>query len=292
MLENKSSVLGVAGHVARNVMLGFQQKFLAQSADRILEPAMVMNVDDQLKQYAEGGESGGLAIAYELIIHKFQQIAPEKGQALDICSASGVLLSKLAAMRKDVQFTGIDLAPLALQLGRKRVQSQGLTNVDFKEWDMRRLDSFPEKDFDLITWNLAMHHCDSTDEVVGVINGALKLLKKNGVLFICDVERAKTRDLAVRLSEEMKPYVGDILYEDTLNSYLAAFTFGEFAQILGRTHWQGYEHFHPALGNFFQFACTKVQHKHPQVSRNTRGKTPLALKIDTFLVKNMMLGKM
>ena len=238
-----------------------RQKFLKPKYERIPEPSMVMDEEEQDKEYATAGEEAGITITYELIVTKLLRVAPTNGKALDICTGSGVLLCRIAREMPGIDFTAIDLSSHMLSQAEKNKLRYSVGNIHTKQLNMFDIDKFPKRSFDMITWNFSMHHCDDHEQVKAVINKALPLLKEDGLLFIWDIERLKSYDIAVWFTNKYSGKYGPYYYHDSLNSYLAAFSYEEFDKILKESEWENYEHVHAVFGNFFQYACTRKENR-------------------------------
>ena len=249
---------------------------------------MVMSDIHQAKEFAKAGEEGsGLVLAYELVLLKLLKIAPKEGKALDIACGSGVLLSRIAGELPDMNFTGIDFSDNMLEIAERTLKREQISNVRLKKLDMFTIDTeFEPNSFDLITFNFALHHLSTAEQVIELINKMHALLKKDGVLFIYDLARPKTDQTAVWLANRFSSKSGPYFYQDALNSYRAAFSFSEVEQMLEKTNWRGYEHIEPPVGNFFQYVYSQKkgrQHK-------TRLKT-FEDKMSFFLFKTLPFVK-
>lgn len=268
-----------------NFIHAIQQRIKKQDFERICEPEMVMVNFEANRQYSEDGENGSLAILYELILHKLTKIAPESGNALDIACGSGQLICKIANEFENLNFTGIDLSDEMLEIAKKNIIHYNVKNLNLEKCNMFKfINHFKNKKFDLITWNLTMHHVNNKKEAEKVINQALELLNENGVLFIYDIERPKTKKFATWFADSYNNLQGKEFYEDSLNSYLAAFSYKEVEEILKSSNWQNYEHQDLILGNVFQYACTKKKNK--KINRKPKLKK-FWQKRDYYFLKNM-----
>ncbi len=237
------------------------QRFSAQHLRRQPEMDMVMLDEEQDQEYALDGELGSLAIIYELIISSVTRVSPHEGQALDIASGSGQLLAKLAVSLPKMQFRGTDISEHMLEIGRKSAKTYGATNLSFERRSMYELEALAPRQFDLITWSLALHHCHRSRDVERVLAGAHRLLKPGGTFFLFDIIRPKTGASAVALADLYNRGRGSWFYHDSLDSYKAAFTFGELAEILARSPFTGIRHVQPRVANFFQMAYASHTHQ-------------------------------
>ena len=266
-----------------------KQRVRRQKNRRIPEPAMVMSDLHQAQEFALAGVSeGGLAVTYELILLKLLKVAPEEGRALDIACGSGVLLSKIARERPNLDFLGIDLSDNMLELAKENFKNRGVSNAHLQKMNMFDIDTLEKNSFDLVTFNMAMHHCDNEAQVIDLINKSLKLLKKDGVLFMFDINRPKSDRMAVWLANRYNKKSGDYYYQDSLNSYRAAFSFKEVQEILKKSDWKNYKHIEPPIGNFIQCVSTEVSPKKlkRKVSFQTFDQT-VAYSLLAFLIGNL-----
>ncbi len=232
-----------------------RQRFGVQRLRRQPEMDMVMLDEEQDREFALDGEFGALAVVYDMVIHAVLRAAPSQGQALDIASGSGQLLAKLALALPDMAFTGTDLSDHMLDVARSSARTYGAANVTFVRQDMFALADLAPRQFDLITWSLAMHHCQRQSDVERVLEGAHRLLKPGGTFFLFDIIRPKTGATAVAFADLYNRERGSWFYHDSLDSYKAAFTFDEVDTILAHSPFAGARHIQPSLGNFFQIVC-------------------------------------
>lgn len=266
-----------------------RQRFGAQELRRQPEMDMVMLDEEQDLQYSRDGEDGALAVLYDLVINSALRLAPSDGDALDVATGSGQLLGKMARCLPGLRFTATDLSPHMLSLAAANAQRYGAANVEFRAQSMYELESLGRR-FDLITFSFAMHHCDSLAHAVRVLDGIAACLKPGGAVLIFDILRPKTGALAVDFADRYNNEQGSWYYQDSLDSYKAAFTFEEVEEVLSRSKLRGCKHVQPSLGNFFQMAYLKgaPQPRRPSVNHLRR----LWQKRDYALLRLGFLGKL
>ncbi len=238
--------------IMKKVIVGVKQRLLTQKLNRTPEDSMVMYNHEQDRQYTKDGDEGSLAILYEYMINSLLKVSPTKGDALDICCGSSQLLCKLANQLPNVNFTGLDLSPNMLKFAKKSREQYGVNNVGFQEGSMFDLDKIFDKKFDLITWHLALHHCDTKEQVITVFNQIAKLAKPDATVFIFDIIRPKTDQLAIQYSDIFNTRQGNWYYDDSLASYRAAFSFEEMEEMLKASDLKSYQHVQPWVANFHQ----------------------------------------
>lgn len=242
-----------------------KQRILPQKLQRIPEIEddnySLQNAED----YDRDGETGSLAVIYELIIDKLKKIAPEKGKALDLCSGSGQLICKIAKEFPKIEFLGTDISENMLIHAEKNIKKYNISNLKFKKIDVNKINHLNKK-FNLITCNFAFHHFKEK-ELIQILNNCNKLLTQNGIIFIWDIERPKTKKLAKWLAKEYNNKLGDFYYRESLNSYLGAFSYKELENIINKSNISNYKHLEPIFGNFFQCIHTKTKSRKTRKTR-------------------------
>ncbi len=244
-----------------------KQRFGEQRLRRQPEMDSIMMDREQDLQYSRDGQDGALAVLYEFIIHVLLRRAPATGEALDVATGSGQLLAKLAAALPGVRFLATDLSPHMLSLAEGNARRAGAANVETKAHSMFDLETLGRGPFDLITWCFAAHHSPTADDAVRALDGMARLLKPGGTLFVFDIQRPKTGDLAVAFADRYNQTQGAWYYQDSLDSYKAAFTFGEFRRALERSSLKNWVHVDPRLGNFFQMVLIAATRRRDAPAR-------------------------
>ena len=271
-------------------LLSLKQKILKQKLARMLEMDMVMFEKEQDEQFSKDGELGSLAILYEIIIDILMKISPHSGNALDVGSGSGQLLSKIALAFPNLNFTGIELSPNMIHYCKKNIQKYDVPNVNIIQKSWYELNKLNNQKYDLITWNLALHHCDTQKQVTEVINDLKNLLNPNGTLFLFDIERPKTGKIALGLCDIFNDKWGSWYYQDSLDSYKAAFSFDEMEEIIKNSNLKNFTHSNPLMANFWQFVYISSQNKSIKYKRNVKLKT-LFQKTNYILLKFNLIGR-
>ncbi|MCA9459430.1 MAG: class I SAM-dependent methyltransferase [Nanoarchaeota archaeon] len=266
-----------------------KQKISSPKLERKPEMDMVMIDKEQDDQYTKDGIDGSLAIVYDIIINAILKLSPMQGDALDISCGSASLLCKIAKEMPLMRFTGLELSSHMIDFAKENVIKYNLKNVDFIQHNMYSL-SLIKKKYDLVTWHLALHHCDDEHKVIRVLNGIKKILKEDGTLFIFDINRPKTGKIALYLTEEYDNLWGSWFYQDSLDSYKAAFTFNELEEILNKSDLKDYVHVEPIVGNYFQaIYISKIKKNKVKEISNLKY---FWQKQEYFLLKTLFRGKL
>ncbi len=195
---------------------------------------------------------------------------PPPKNALDIGTGTGVLLAKLARLLPETSFTGIDISKAMLETAQKT--TEGYKNIQLILCDLYKLkEEFGEKRFDLITWSLGLHHLKGKEEASRIISMLRDLLSPHGRLFIFDIERPKTLSGARFLADTFNSRHGRPYYQDSLNSYIAAFSYQEMEEIIKAASVKDYLHKHPSLINIFQYVIIPSARRKPKKQRQGTG---------------------
>lgn len=237
----------------RKIYYSFAQRFAKQKLERVNELDEVMYESEQDKEYSRDGDHGSLAILYDVIINSIRKISRHQGKALDVGYGSGQLLCKIAQAMPKMEFTGIDASTNMRKYALMNKKVYNVHNVNPITGSWYELEqTFKDEKFDLVTWHLALHHCQTREDVKKVFNQIAKVVKDDGSVFIFDIERPKTGKLALELAEIFNRRQDDWFYQDSLDSYKAAFTFEELNEIARESDLQNFKHVDPLIGNCWQ----------------------------------------
>ena len=232
-----------------------KNNILSQKNTRVPEPDEVMEDLDGVQEYLHAMDSDYSGV-YNLILSKLTSILPLEGKALDLGCGPAILTTKLAKAFPKIEWLGVDASDAMLALAEKRVYERDIANVHFKKLDYRALDSLDEK-FDFICISLMLHHVRAEADAVELINLSVRRLKPGGALLIFDFVRPRTDKIALQITDIYTRPLGEIVYQDSLASLRAAFSFEEVERILERSNFENYEHARDIL-NVYQFVCTKA----------------------------------
>ncbi|MCA9495982.1 MAG: class I SAM-dependent methyltransferase [Nanoarchaeota archaeon] len=273
------------------LLMGLKQKFYVQKLKRKPEPNMLMlNVEEDI-EYSRAAKKSSLNVAYDLVTNTLLKIAPKGGNALDLACGSGELLFRFSNEFSQMNFIGVDLSKTMLDIANEKKNKLGINNVNFKKLNIFDIDKkFEEKSFDLITWNFAMHHCETKSDVVLILNKLDKLLKPDGTLFIIDLIRLKTEKMSKDYVNYTSSGLGKYFYEDSFNSYLAAFSYNEVREILNKSKLKSYNHIKPFLFEVVQIIYkSKISNNNLVEVSNLISKKQ---KLDYKLLKFGFMGKL
>ena len=114
-------------------------------------------------------------------------LVQKPGRVLEIGCGTGLLLFRVAPHCQ--AYWGTDISETALVALQKQVASSGsgLPQVTLLHRSADRLDGIPEHSFDMVVLNSVIQYFPSIDYLVSVLEGAVRLLRPGGHIFIGDV---------------------------------------------------------------------------------------------------------
>ncbi|GMV46041.1 MAG: hypothetical protein AMXMBFR66_14390 [Pseudomonadota bacterium] len=163
-----------------------------------------------------------MALPYALALSHIERARQEtRGlSALDLCCGPGfftLLLNRKLGFRDAL---GIDLSHNMIQTARTNAAAQGLDGqVRFLEGSAFDLSAFAPRSFDLVTFCNGAHQFERIEEVRRVINQADEVAKPEGMIFVLDPVRQKTR----RLTEGYLQVAGQDYLDQGLSSFYRQF---------------------------------------------------------------------
>jgi len=174
--------------------------------------------------------SGGIDIKWRKDVIKMVQAAKPQ-TILDIATGTGDL-AIMMAKNTDAQITGLDLSAGMLEVGRKKVETEGLTNrVKMIQGDSENL-PFEDNTFDCITVSFGVRNFENLEKGLAEIR---RILKPGGTFIILEFSYPTTfpmKQLYTFYSKNILPAIGKLISKDqTAYTYLpdsvAAFPHGE-----------------------------------------------------------------
>lgn len=198
------------------------------------EPELVMSSPEQVESFDREGDTHGVLIpVYHLNAVLLSHILPEGGSLLDLGCGSGRLLMHLAERRPDIEIVGLDASEGMIERARTLTRERGLEGrLTFVHGDMLRLhDYIGTRRFSAISSIFALHHLP-THEALAANLASIASRGAPG-LHVFDFARPRRRRSAERFPALFSPQASPQCGEDTTNSLLAAFSFGEIRAALG-----------------------------------------------------------
>lgn len=204
---------------------------------RIPEPVQVMDDAAQAGAYAHEGQ-GFLAPLY--LFHAIQASAliQPGDRVLDLACGPGNQLCHHARITPSARFVGIDAAQTMLDLGRRRLVSEGLEEVDLKAGRMQCLEALPDASIDVAICTMSLHHLSDFGDLLACLHEIRRVLKPEGRVYLADFGRLKRLRTMHYLAnrDSRQP---NVFREDYFNSLRAAFSVEELGvaaqEVFGET---------------------------------------------------------
>ncbi|MDO8530450.1 MAG: class I SAM-dependent methyltransferase [bacterium] len=186
---------------------------------RVLEPELM----DE-RQQAEAYAASDFTEPHDAFVRRFSEAFPgfSDGHVADLCCGPADPTIRFARRYPNAYIVGYDGAESMLALGRKAVESAGLSNRIWLRCEMLPISAAPEGvHFTAIMCNGSMHHLQHS----GILWQSVKNIGSRGtVVFVVDLTRPSTVDDAEMMVQQCtKPTDPALMKRDFYNSLLAAF---------------------------------------------------------------------
>jgi ubiquinone/menaquinone biosynthesis C-methylase UbiE len=212
------------------VRIGFWQRLLPQRLERTPEPEMLMEMADQVRDYHQAAQTSLdliYCVAVELIA-AWLRAGPTR--AIDLGCGTGDATRRLVWGLGLKSVLAIDGSAAMVEHARRNLAADGLDAlVEVRLNDIRQLDYIGDDAFDLSCCLLTAHHLDNIDAVGQLLDEMNRVTQPDGLVFLLDLARLKSRSLVDRYVQTFSAGQSDLHNEDFLNSMLAAFTIQELA---------------------------------------------------------------
>ncbi len=210
-----------------------------QKLERTIEPMLLTTEENAVLDFTSTLKLN-YSVVYGLFIFFINRISNKSfknanhdlkvinlGSGPGICST---LINKYTPYKKVI---GVDLSEAMIDVANRYVNLQNQGNdIEFAKCDITNLNLYIDKSFDLVTSLDASHHLPSHLHLKKMINESERICNDEGIIFIFDLLRPKTKDLAEGYVKWMgantllkgKKY----FYEDFYHSVMAAWSKEEF----------------------------------------------------------------
>ena len=245
----RPSVTQTVKQLATFFPLVWQQSFGRQRLMRTPEPNSVTAETANVAQY-NSVMTTGLAIPYAIgmeTIHRARSSA-SGGSALDLACGPGHFSLQMAKHLQLDHIQGFDLSEPMIETARENAALQGTDHASFDVLDITDLED-QESVHDLTTFCNAAHHFRRISEVRAIIESMERLTNRDGIVFVMDLVRLRTRSITNRYIEIVggdyhRRGLGDF-YDDFRNSMFAAWTVNEFRHAIPANSQRQWVHLSP-----------------------------------------------
>jgi arsenite methyltransferase len=161
---------------------------------RTPEIELVMNGEQTVEDYSGCGDDGGALFGPYLYnaVQVSARLRPSD-HVVDLGCGSGRLLNLIASWNPQVQFTGVDLAPVMLQTARDQANAMGLFNVTYLEDDFSKLDVIQDQSADAVISSMALHHLPDRAALSRCFATIGRVLRPDGALYLMDFGRLRSK---------------------------------------------------------------------------------------------------
>jgi len=212
--------------------LALAQRLVKGQCKRIPEPE-IMEALDQVEGYDAAGEST-LAVVYALAVELLNLSGFGRGNCsmLDLGCGTAKFTRRVAETFGLRRIVAIDGSKQMLGLAAANLSGLRDVDVELLLQDITRTDDIPSESFDLVACSLTAHHLPGLETVEALLCEMGRIAKPNGVVFLIDLSRLRTRTLMEQYVEVFSVGQSTVHNMDFLNSMLAAFTPAELRSVI------------------------------------------------------------
>jgi len=152
--------------------------------------------------------------------HKWRKFAISKAELesasiiLDLCTGTADFAICAAKQNKQVKIVGIDFCDKMLEIGREKIEKNGLENrIELKKQDIISSLSFQDDTFDVVTIGFGLRHLN----IYEIFKEIYRVLKPNGRLITLDAAKPKgliTKRFHKIYFYHLLPLLGKIFHGD------------------------------------------------------------------------------
>lgn len=208
---------------------------VSRSLPREPEPDLVMDDPDQVAAYVEAGRIDGvMAAAYLFHSARISQVIQGSQTVLDLGCGPATQLAQIAQFNPKISFTGLDLSSHMLADARRHVEALGLENVELRQGDITRLDTFDDHSLDAVISTMALHHLPTLEHLEKCFAEVRRVVKPGGALYLTDFGRLKSLYSVIffaYINARHQPHLFSLDYERSLR---AAFLKEDFVSLVAK----------------------------------------------------------
>lgn len=212
----------------------FREVFGAREFPREPEPALIMEDQTQVDAYALAGRIDGvMSAAYLFQTTRICTTIFGKKNVLDLGCGPATQLGQIAQLLPETHFLGVDLSAEMLVDAKRHVNKLGISNVDFIENDITRLDKIPDQSVDAVISTMALHHLPKYDDLDQCFQSINRVLKPEGAIYLTDFGRLKSLKSVLffaYLNRKFQPHSFSLDYERSLRAAFLPSDFTTLAQ--------------------------------------------------------------
>jgi len=213
----------------------FRELVVAGSVARQPEPYLITNEAVAAEAFARASRPNGiLSAVYTLNAAHSCSIIQPSDLVVDLGCGPAALLCQIARLNQAARFVGIDLSKEMLEIGRDRIDSEGLSNVELHVDDISTLNSIASHSVDVVLSSMSMHHLANFESLESSFQSISRVLRPNGRVFIFDFGRLKHSRSIQYFVDRSIPDNEPILKRDYAMSLRAAFSVDDYKVLTSR----------------------------------------------------------
>ena len=209
------------------------EKLARQVQTRVPETDLIMQAQDQVVAFMEGGRDEGI-LAYIYLFHAVMSlpvICPGD-TVIDLACGPANQLAQIARFHPDTRFIGVDASPSMLALARGTLAANRLDNVTLQQGDVTQLTGFADQSADAVICTMSLHHLPDTAALAATMREIGRVLKPGGGVYLADFGRLKRAATQRFFAYDRQELQSDQFTADFLASMRAAFSTAEFTTAL------------------------------------------------------------
>ncbi|KWC73690.1 class I SAM-dependent methyltransferase [Burkholderia cepacia] len=207
-----------------------------KSLPRTPEPCLVMEGDESVDAYANGGrQSGALSGVYLYHLAQMCRMIRPDEVVLDVGCGPCNLLGQLAELNPRSEFVGLDMSQTMLSRAESSFAAKRVSNVELLCGDMTTLSGVDDKSVDVVVSSMAFHHLPDVEALDKTFAQIDRVLKPNGAVYFNDFGRLRHPDSIRYFVSRAAEGESQELVDDYYHSLHAAFTRQEY-ETLTRRH--------------------------------------------------------
>lgn len=208
-----------------------------ERAQRVAEPDLVMDRQEQVEAYSQAGAEGGTMASLNLF-HSAQlaEVIRPGDTVVDLACGSANQLTQVAKLNPDSRFLGVDLSEHMLDRARQLVSARALSNCEFRLASITDLEFIKDRSVDVVMSTMALHHLPDTASLQQCFSEARRILKPDGGVYLADLGHLRAEKSIEYASRQYADQQSEVFTIDYLNSLRAAFSLQDFrdaAQVFG-----------------------------------------------------------
>lgn len=185
--------------------------------ERIPEHNHLMLDEIQCKSYNDSFQSHEHELVYYTELYT-EIVGINSGNIIDLGSGSCNFIIHLCMKYPDLKVTCYEQSPAMVNIARENIKNNNLSdNITIIEDDFFNAMG----KYDAVLISRVLHHINDTDRFWKLVN------RLSDKVLVTDLERFDNEDEYKRLENFMKPISTPAFFEDTMNSFKAAYTANE-----------------------------------------------------------------